>query len=103
MPQQTDAKQAGGILSHIGVMLEVGNDMSWVRCRHLAAQLNAQIEVVWLIEGLYENGWQMYGTRSDKDWRIVDCISFVMMQERGLTETPTADQHFQQAGFITLL
>lgn len=94
---------------HTGVMLEVGNGMSRVRHRHLAVQFKARIDasariaVVRLTEELYENGWQMYTTRSDKDWGIVDCISFVIMQERGLTETLTADQHFQQAGFITLL
>ena len=29
--------------------------------------------------------------------------SFIVMQERGLTEALTTDKHFQQAGFIVLL
>jgi predicted nucleic acid-binding protein len=29
--------------------------------------------------------------------------SFVVMQERGLTEALTADRHFEQAGFTILL
>lgn len=96
-------------ITHTGIMLEVGNGMSQVRRRHLAVQLkvridaSARIEVVQLTKALYENGWQMYAARSDKNWGIVDCISFVMMQERGLTEALTADRHFQQAGFTTLL
>jgi len=96
-------------ITHAGVMLEVGNGLSLVRFRHLAVQLKARIdassriEVIALTEERYEAGWQMYANRSDKDWSIVDCISFFIMQERGLTEALTADRHFQQAGFIKLL
>lgn len=71
----------------------------------LKARIDAsvRIEVIALTEELYEAGWQMYTNRPDKDWGIVDCISFVIMQERNLTEALTADRHFQQAGFIKLL
>ena len=98
-----------GFITHAGVMLEVGNGLSPVRLRHLAVRLkaridaSARIEVIELTGTLYETGWQMYANRLDKDWGIVDCISFVIMQARGLTEALTADRHFQQAGFIKLL
>ena len=39
----------------------------------------------------------------DKEWPLTDCISFVVMQEQGLSEALTADHHFLQAGFKTLL
>ncbi len=39
----------------------------------------------------------------DKDWSLTDCISFVVMHERGITEALTADHHFEQAGFVALL
>ncbi len=32
-----------------------------------------------------------------------DCISFIVMQEHGLTEALTGDKHFEQAGFRALL
>lgn len=32
-----------------------------------------------------------------------DCISFVVIEERGLAQALTTDHHFQQAGFATLL
>ena len=96
-------------ITHVGVMLEVGNALSLVRLRHLAVRLkaridaSAQIEVIPLTETLYQTGWQLYANRPDKDWGLVDCISFVIMREQGLTEALTADRHFHQAGFKKLL
>jgi hypothetical protein len=34
---------------------------------------------------------------------MTDCISFVVMNEAGLTEALTADHHFEQAGFTILM
>lgn len=45
----------------------------------------------------------LYRERSDKDWSLTDCISFVIMQQRGLSDALTADLHFVQAGFRALL
>ena len=41
--------------------------------------------------------------RLDKDWSLTDCISFVVMRRRGLTDALTSDHHFEQAGFSILL
>lgn len=38
----------------------------------------------------------------DKEWGLVDCISFVVMWEAGVTQVLTFDQHFAQAGFQVL-
>jgi uncharacterized protein len=38
-----------------------------------------------------------------KEWSLTDCISFVVMKERGLTDALTPDRHFEQAGFKILL
>ena len=32
-----------------------------------------------------------------------NCVSFLVMQDRGLTDALTTDEHFQQAGFRALL
>ncbi len=96
-------------VTHAGVMLEVGNGLSRARFRHLAIGLksrleaSARVEIVSLPDDLYQAGWKLYEERPDKDWGVIDCISFVLMQERGLTEALTADHHFEQAGFIKLL
>jgi predicted nucleic acid-binding protein len=52
---------------------------------------------------LFDRGIAFFSQRSDKSWSLTDCISFVVMQEHGLTEALTADHHFEQAGFIGLL
>lgn len=52
---------------------------------------------------LWTRGRSLYAARPDKDWSLTDCISFVVMNEMGLTEALTADHHFEQAGFVRLL
>ena len=48
-------------------------------------------------------GLQLYENRADKAWGLTDCLSFVVMQEQGLTEAVTSDRHFRQAGFRALM
>jgi len=55
------------------------------------------------LEGeLLKRSLDFYKSRQDKDWGLTDCISFVVMQEEGLTEALTGDEHFEQAGFRIL-
>jgi predicted nucleic acid-binding protein len=46
---------------------------------------------------------ERYAARPDKDWTLTDCISFVVMEDEGITDALTGDQHFVQAGFKVLL
>lgn len=48
---------------------------------------------------LIQRGRKLYRERPDKEWPLTDCISFVVMQDQGLSEALTADHHFEQAGF----
>ena len=52
---------------------------------------------------LLNQGMKLMGERSDKDWSLTDCISFVVMREHGLHDALTTDRHFEQAGFTALL
>jgi predicted nucleic acid-binding protein len=52
---------------------------------------------------LIERGRKLYRDRPDKEWPLTDCITFVVMEQEGLSEALTADRHFQQAGFTALL
>ena len=57
----------------------------------------------WSAEELYSQAMEFYRQRPDKEWGITDCISFVVMQDYGLTDTLTTDEHFNQSGFKALL
>ena len=91
------------------VMLEIGNALCGQRYRHVSVRLlellemDRTVEIVPLSEELYAEAFQLYRTRPDKDWSLVDCASFVVMQQRGIYEALTSDHHFEQAGFIRLL
>jgi hypothetical protein len=60
------------------------------------------IEVIPPSRALYERGLDLYARRPDKAWSLTDCLSFVVMTDRGLTEALTGDHHFEQAGFQAL-
>ena len=60
------------------------------------------VQVVLIDAALDAAAWQLWEARPDKDWGIVDCASFLVMQQRGLTEALTTDHHFEQAGFVRL-
>jgi len=40
-----------------------------------------------------------YQDRRDKEYSLVDCMSMVVMRERGITHVLTNDHHFSQEGF----
>jgi predicted nucleic acid-binding protein len=92
-----------------GILLEIGNALSKQRYRAAAIQLlesletDPSVEVVLLTNRLYKLSFNLFKQREDKEWGLVDCISFIVMQDRGITDALTADIHFQQAGFRALL
>jgi predicted nucleic acid-binding protein len=46
---------------------------------------------------------QLFEARGNKDWSLVDCLSFTIMTSELVTGALTADHHFEQAGFSALL
>jgi len=66
-------------------------------------QNDPEVTIVPASADLWQRGVTLFAGRPDKDWSLTDCISFVVMQERGLTAALTADRHFEHAGFVALL
>jgi predicted nucleic acid-binding protein len=66
-------------------------------------QNDPEITIVPSSADLWQRGVALFAARPDKDWSLTDCISFVVMQERGITDALTADHHFVQAWFVALL
>ncbi|MBW4593689.1 MAG: PIN domain-containing protein [Brasilonema angustatum HA4187-MV1] len=61
------------------------------------------VEIIHINNVIDTSAWELCKSRPDKAWSLVDCTSFVVMQQLGIQEALTTDQHFEQAGFIRLL
>ena len=61
------------------------------------------IEVIRITGELFLSGLRLYEQRLDKAYSMVDCLSMVVMKNKGLTEVLTHDRHFTQEGFQILL
>ena len=94
------------------VLIESCNAFSKSSLRPLATTLMEKVkesgkigvlDVVHVDEELIQRGLEMFKARNDKDWSLTDCISFVVMKEKGNTMALTSDHHFQQAGFEKLI
>jgi uncharacterized protein len=61
------------------------------------------ITILTITRERFLRAWQLYKNRSDKEWGLTDCTSFIIMEEQRLQEAFTSDRHFQQAGYVCLL
>ena len=92
------------LVTTVAVLLEIGNALASGFRREANALISLlrnsnRVEVVDLDLKLFEKALQLYEKYDDKTWGLVDCISFVVMQERGLTNVLTFDGDFTAAGF----
>jgi uncharacterized protein len=99
----------GQVLTTDFVLVELANYLRRVSDRILFdpvyqnVRTSNQYEIVTGSLALLERGIELYKARPDKEWSLTDCISFVVMEEHGITEALTSDAHFEQAGFTKLL
>ncbi len=61
------------------------------------------VTIIHLNSLLLQRGIEMFDIYKRQSWDLVDCLSFVVMHELGITEALTSDIHFQQAHFAALL
>lgn len=61
------------------------------------------VEIVHVTQEVDRRAWDLLARREDKDWSLVGCSSFVIMQDRGIRDALTTDHHFAQAGSGRLL
>ena len=66
-------------------------------------QTDARVTIVPPSKELFDRGIDLFSQRTDKEWSLTDCISFLVMQDHGLKEAATLDHHFIQAGFNVLI
>ncbi len=106
LPRVRAAKE---IWLHDGIVIEVADGLSSQSSRGTAidfidrAYNTTNVHIVPVNRDLLNRTVELYRNRPDKDWGLTDCISFIVMQDEGLTEALTADRHFEQSGFQALL
>jgi len=90
------------------VLLEIGNALA----RGFKAQAieiisyfieSEDVELLHYSSQVFDKAFVMYKKYSDKEWSLVDCISFVVMREQGIKQALTFDRHFEQAGFAVIM
>lgn len=86
------------------VLLEIGNSLS----RYFRSEAVDVIEniladedatIVSLDADLFSRAFHLYRSRTDKTWGLIDCVSFIAMQDNQCFDAWTNDIHFVQAGF----
>lgn len=91
------------------IVLEIGNALSKRRFRHAAVALlqalesDPKVEIMPISQELYDKAFALFRQRPDKDWGLIDCVSFIVMQEHGIIQALTPDDHYRQAGFQALM
>ncbi len=91
------------------VLLEFANALSAPDFRRKVStfieglQKSADVQIIPASSDLFSLGFELYKIRPDKEWSVVDCSSFIIMEEMKISEAFTEDRHFEQAGFVKLL
>lgn len=104
---QSKIKQT--ILTTEFILLELGNacaraeDHADFLALLVGIRASPRTRIVPLDPRLLQRGLDLFAERPDKNWSLTDCISFVVMEDEGVTEALTGDNHFEQAGFKALL
>jgi predicted nucleic acid-binding protein len=91
------------------IVAETGNGLARTAARTRFATSwervlrSPRVRVIFVDSILMQRALALYAERADKAWGLVDCASFVVMADQGITDAFTTDRHFEQAGFRCLL
>ncbi len=101
--------QRAAMVTTSWVLTEVADALAASATRSVFVELldalrsDPQVVIVPPSEALFERGVALYSNRMGKGWSLTDCVSFVVMEDRGIRDALTGDHHFEQAGFQALL
>ena len=95
------------LVTTVAVLLEIGNALAKNFRQEAEAiirllRTSSRVEVVPIDDAILEKSLELYDKYRDKTWSLMDCISFVVMRERAVTDVLTFDADFAAAGFIVV-
>lgn len=62
------------------------------------------LEVVWVTEDIASEAWSIFERFNvDKEWSFTDCVSYVVMKQRKISQVFTFNHHFEQMGLFLLI
>ena len=66
---------------------------------------SSRVEIIPQTDAQFQAAYEheRYAARPDQRWSLTDCASFIVMEERGISEALAYDRDFEQAGFVALL
>lgn len=89
------------------ILVEIANSLSKVKFRQEAVvtinNLQQAANVLPVDRNIFQDAWNLFEKRTDKEWGLTDCYSFIVMEKYGIKQALTTDKHFEQAGFEILL
>jgi uncharacterized protein len=100
---------SGSLLTTAWVLTELADGLIETPAREKFVQFYDRLRVrddvviVPCSEELFDRGIELFRRRPDKEWSLTDCISFVVMENQNVADALTADHHFEQAGFTSIL
>src|SRR2546427_3924269 len=83
------------------ILVELGSALSGLEDREVFAPFvqhllaDPSTAFVPASHALFQKGLALFASRPDKNWSLVDCISFVVMKERRLSEALTTHRPFE--------
>lgn len=70
-----------------------------LRCGKELRSAREKLKIVHTTEAQAEKAWEVFSKFKDKDYDLVDCLSFVAMKDSDIEEAFAFDRHFTQYGF----
>ena len=87
------------------ILVELANSLSLPAQRQLAINMIEKIQadphttIIPFSSDNFHKAFSLYRKRFDKSWGMVDCFSFSAMDEFGIKQALSLDEHFKQAGY----
>ena len=91
------------------VLVELANSLCLSSQRQLAVRIIEKIQadplttIIPFSAEKFKETFAFYKRRSDKSWGMIDCFSFIVMDELSIKQALTFDEHFRQVGYKTPL